>query len=139
MKYCRIDLSKTNYKLDETGYLYEPLLRDPEFLQNIYKQYCEYKGFDSVMPIFNSEFTDPKNDVIVYCDEWICAFSLLRRYDSENVEAIQFAWNYEDPSLKLGIKSLEWECAYYKSLGYKYLYLGHVEEYKKGFDGYEQI
>ena len=91
------------------------------------------------MPIFNSEFLDPKNDVIVYTDEYICAFSLMRRYDSENVEAIQFAWDYEDPSLEMGIRSLKFECAYYKSLGYKYLYLGEVSEYKKKFDGYEEI
>lgn len=139
MKYCRINLSKTNYKMEPFGNLYPYNLRNPEFLQGIYKKYCEYKQFESVMPIFNSEFSDPNNDVFVYTDEWICAFSLVRRYDSDNVEAIQFAWDYEDPSLQLGIKSLEYECAYYKSKGYKYLYLGTVSEYKKKFDGYEEI
>lgn len=137
MRYCRIDLSKTNYELSRNAFHDWEI--DAEFLQSIYKKYCDYKGFKSVMPIFNSEFFDPKNDVIVYTDEWISAFSLIRRYDSENVEAIQFAWDYDDPSVELGLESLRHECAYYKSLGYKYLYLGQVEEYKKRFDGYEEI
>ena len=41
--------------------------------------------------------------------------------------------------LELGRRSLEHECAYYKQLGYEYLYLGQVAEYKTHFDGYEQL
>lgn len=107
-------------------------------LQAIYKKYCEYKKFSSVMPIFNSEFTEIKNYVIGYYDgQDIVAFSLLRRYDNDNVEAIQFAWDYHRPNLRLGIKSLEHECAFFKSLGYRYLYLGQSAEYKNEIDGYE--
>lgn len=107
-------------------------------LQQIYKTYCDYKKFSSVMPIFDSEFTDMKNYVIGYYDEnSLVAFSLLRRYDNENIEAIQFAWNYKKPILRLGIKSLQHECSFYKNLGYKYLYLGQAEEYKNEIDGYE--
>jgi len=66
--YARINLSKTNYtKL--TNY---SLLTIQEFsidtLQHLYKQYCDYKKFKSVIPIFNSEFIDIKNDVIGYYD-----------------------------------------------------------------------
>lgn len=107
-------------------------------LQYIYKKYCDYKKFDSVMPIFDSEFTDSKNNVIAYYEEDdIIAFSLIRCYDSENVEAIQFAWNYDNPKLRLGIESLKHECAFYKNLGYKYFYLGQTNEYKNEIDGYE--
>lgn len=90
------------------------------------------------MPIFDTEFINASNDVIGYYDgDLLVGFSLLRRYDSENVEAIQFAWNYKNPKLRLGIKSLESECAYYKERGFKYLYLGGADEYKSKVDGFE--
>lgn len=138
MTYARIDLLQTNYKK----------LRNFQFikhvnnleLQKIYKEYCDYKNFKSVMPIFDSEFFDPKNDVIGYYDgEMLVAFSLLRRYDDENVEAVQFAWDYKTPKLRLGIDSLKSECAVYKELGFKYLYLGGADEYKKKIDGFELL
>ena len=53
------------------------------------------------------------------------------------MESLQFAWNYKQPDLQLGKLSLEHECAYYKNLGYKYLYMGESADYKAQFDGYE--
>lgn len=142
MKYCRIDLSKTNYKT--MSMLDADIIINPEplipKLNDIYKKYCQYKKFDSVMPIFDSEFTDSKNNVIAYyVEDDIVAFSLLRCYDDENVEAIQFAWDYNNPKMRLGIESLKHECAYYKKLGYKYFYLGQTDEYKNQIDGYEVL
>ena len=112
-----------------------------EQLQKIYKTYTEYKKFDSVMPIFNSEFLDINNIVIAYNNQNdnTIAFSLLRCYDEENVEAIQFAWDYKNPELRLGIESLKHECAYLKNRGYKYLYLGQTDDYKTEIDGYEVL
>lgn len=90
------------------------------------------------MPIFRSEYTDVNNDIIGYYDQNnLVAFSLLRKFDTENVEAIQFAWTYNNPKLQLGIKSLHQECAIYKALGYKFLYLGEANEYKRKIDGFE--
>ena len=40
---------------------------------------------------------------------------------------------------KAGRRSLELVFSYYKRLGYEYLYLGQVAEYKTRFDGYEQL
>ncbi len=79
--YGRIDLSKTFYKkLDSYKFLNPAPIEE---LQQLYKQYCDYKKFKSVMPIFNSEFTDVKNDVIGYYEnDKLVAFSLLRRYDA---------------------------------------------------------
>jgi len=134
--YTRIDLNETNYKLLEN---YQ-IITDPDVkqLEHIYNQYCIYKKFKSVMPIFPEEYTDSKNDVIGYFDDDILvAFSLVRRHNSKNVEAIQFAWDYDNPSLRLGIESLKNECAFYKSLGFKYYYLGESMEYKKKIDGFE--
>lgn len=136
MTYARIDLLQTNYK-KLSNFQFIKHVNNLE-LQKIYKEYCDYKNFKSVMPIFDSEFFDPKNDVIGYYDgEMLVAFSLLRRYDDENVEAVQFAWDYKTPKLRLGIDSLKSECAVYKELGFKYLYLGGADEYKKKIDGFE--
>lgn len=134
--YTRINLPETNYKLLEN---YQ-IITDPDVkqLEHIYNQYCIYKKFKSVMPIFPEEYVDPKNDVIEYYDDHkLVAFSLTRKYNNKNVESIQFAWDYKNPSLKLGIKSLKNECALYKKLGYKYYYLGESMEYKKQIDGFE--
>jgi hypothetical protein len=43
----------------------------------------------------------------------------------------------ENPELKLGISSLKSECAYYKSQGFCYYYLGGADEYKRQIDGFE--
>jgi len=136
MIFTRINLEKTNYKLLENYQIItEP---DSQQLEKIYNQYCIYKEFKSVMPIFSEEYVDPKNDVIGYYDDnKLVAFSLTRKYNSAIVEAIQFAWDYKNPLLKLGIESLKSECALYKKMGYKYYYLGETMEYKKQIDGFE--
>lgn len=108
-------------------------------LQDIYKEYCNYKQFESVMPLFDTQFTDIKNDVYGYIDAnaQLVAFSIVRRHSDTDAESLQFAWNYKQPELRLGIRSLEHECAMYKSQGFKYLYLGQEAEYKSRFNGYE--
>jgi len=135
MIYSRINLVETNYSLLENFQIIDN--PDPVQLESIYNQYCIYKKFKSVMPIFPEEYTDLKNDVIGYYDNRLVAFSLTRKYNSENVEAIQFAWDYKNPSLKLGIESLKNECALYKKLGFRYYYLGESMKYKKQIDGFE--
>jgi hypothetical protein len=136
MKYARIDLSKTSYtQLPNSKLIVDP---DPVELEHIYNTYCVYKKFKSVMPIFEEEYTDPKNDVIGYYDNnKLVAFSLIRKYDAENAEAVQFAWDYNNPELQLGYSSLKSECAYYKAQGFRYYYLGGADEYKRQFDGFE--
>lgn len=136
MKYARIDLSKTSYtQLPNSHLISNP---DPKELENIYNTYCVYKKFKSVMPIFEEEYIDPKNDVIgYYHNNSLVAFSLVRKYDTENAEAVQFAWDYANPELKLGYTSLKSECAYYQAQGFRYYYLGGADEYKRQFDGFE--
>jgi len=136
MIYARIRLADTNYSLlDNFKLLVDP---DPIELEHIYNTYCVHKGFRSVMPIFSEEYTDPKNNVLGYYDNnKLVAFSLMRVYNSRNVEAVQFAWDYVNPKLHLGIKSLRNECAFYKSLNFEYLYLGEASEYKRQMEGFE--
>ena len=134
--YARINLNKTDYSLlDNFEIIQTP---DPKQLERIYNQYCAYKEFPSVMPIFPEEYSDPSNDVIGYYENGqLVAFSLLHRYNSEHVEAVQFAWDYANPKLHLGIRSLRNECALYKQMGFRYLYLGEADEYKRRIQGFE--
>lgn len=135
-QFARVDLSKTDYKPSvEWQYLTKP---DISALNKIYRDYCIYKHFASVMPIFDSRYTDPMTDVIGYYDAGtLVAFSLIRRYDDHNALCDQFAWNYRKPRLRLGIESLKTECAIYKQRGFKYLYLEQAHLYKSEIAGFE--
>ncbi len=135
-QFARIDLSKTNYKTTVNWkYLHDP---DISTLNGIYRDYCKYKHFASVMPIFDSRYTDPMTDVIGYYDDnKLAAFSLIKRYDDHNALCDQFAWNYNNPKLRLGIETLKTECAIYKERGFKYLYLEQAHLYKSEMDGFE--
>ena len=134
--YCRIDLAKTNYsQLDSARIIIDVNTAE---LREIFKKYCDYKKFTSVEPMWDGEFTWPHNDVVGYYDSTkLVAWSVVTKYNSDDVYSVQFAWDYADPNLRLGIKSIEHECAYYKGLGYKYYYLGEAHKYKENFQGFE--
>lgn len=137
MKFARVNLAQTNYREIDLMWAY---LARPDWseLRQIYREYCTYKKFDSVMPLFDLQFNDSNTDVIGYISQKeIVAFSIVKLWDKENAECVQFAWNYANPHLRLGIRSLEHECAIYKQRGFKYLYLGLDHEYKQQLQGYE--
>ena len=135
-QFARIDLSKTNYSIDiEWMYITKP---DISALNAIYRDYCTYKKFASVMPIFDARYLDPATDVIGYYDQArLVAFSLIRRYDEHNALCDQFAWTYHNPRLRMGIETMKAECAIYKQRGFKYLYLEQAHLYKSEIDGFE--
>jgi hypothetical protein len=109
-------------------------------LKDIYRTYCIYKHFASVMPLFDNQFTDADTDVIGYKDQGeLVAFSLIKRYDQHNALCAQFAWNYRNPKLRLGIRSLQTECAIYRERGFRYLYLDQAHLYKQGITGFELL
>lgn len=142
MKFCRINLSETNYQLLDNAQLFDQLcqrINNYNRIHEIYQSYCKYKQFESVMPLFPSVINDCNNDVIGYYDHdnLLTAWSIVKRYDQYNAESLQFAWDYKNPKLCLGIKSIEHECAFYKQKGYHYLYLGYTAEYKSKIQGYE--
>ena len=137
-QFARIDLSQTNY----TPTVKWEYLRDPDIprLNLIYRDYCKYKHFASVMPIFDSRYTDSMTDVIgYYNNNKLVAFSLIKRYDNENALCDQFAWNYHNPRLRLGIETLQTECAIYRERGFQYLYLEQAHLYKQSIDGFELL
>ena len=138
-QFAKIDLSKTNYTPSvEWQYITS---REPAVLSrldDIYRTYCIYKHFASVMPIFDSRYLDPMTDIIGYYDhDKLVAFSLIKRYDNQNALCDQFAWNYNNPKLRLGIETMKTECAIYRQRGFRYLYLEQAHLYKKEIDGFE--
>jgi hypothetical protein len=135
-QFARIDLTQTTYQATvDWEYLREPNIAQ---LKDIYRTYCIYKHFASVMPLFDSQFTDPATDVVGYRENGeLVAFSLMRRYDDQNVLASQFAWTYHNPRSRLGIESLKTECAIYRDRGFAYLYLDQAHLYKQGLEGFE--
>lgn len=137
-QFARIDLAQTNYTAScEWKYLRDP---DITVLNDIYRTYCIYKHFASVMPIFDSQYRDPDTDIIGYYDQGdLAAFSMIKRYDGHNALCAQFAWNYRRPKLRLGIESLKTECAIYKEREFKYLYLDQAHLYKQAIDGFELL
>jgi hypothetical protein len=137
-QFARIDLSKTQYQPTvDWYYIVDP---DIDQLNNIYRTYCIYKHFASVMPIFDSQYRDLNTDIIGYRDgDQLVAFSLMKRYDDRNVLASQFAWTYRNPRARLGIESLKTECAIYRERGFQYLYLDQAHLYKQGLEGFETL
>lgn len=138
--FSRIVLEKTHYqKLNNFKFLdkSQPTI---DICNNIYKKYIFYKKFESVMPIFDLQYLDTNTDILGYYDKnTVVAFSLIKKYDRQNAECVQFAWDYCNPKLRYGIKSLENECALYKELGFKFLYLGLADKYKSKIEGYEMV
>ena len=137
-QFARIRLEQTQYQpTTDWYYITQP---DITQLNDIYRTYCIYKHFASVMPIFDSQYLDPATDIIGYRDAGeLVAFSLMKRYDDHHVLASQFAWTYRNPRTRLGIESLRTECAIYRQRGFKYLYLDQVHLYKQSFDGFEML
>ena len=135
--YGYIDLTETNYKplLD---FEILPKDTDPAPLLEIYRQYCMYKKVASVWPIYAEEFAVPQNDVIAYRDaDQIVAWSLIYRVAKEHVWSMQFAWNYVNPKLRLGYKSIRTEIAIYRELGYKTMTIDEDMMYKSELQGYK--
>ena len=138
MKYARVKLNQTNYvTMDNWNYITDININQ---LNELYKKYCVYKDFESVLPIFDSQYLDTSVDIIGYYDsDTLIAFSMVRRYNEKNAELLQFAWDYVKPELTLGLESLKNECAIYKARGFDYLYLGGADKYKRFLDGFEII
>jgi hypothetical protein len=137
-EFARIDLAKTDYKITvEWGYLI-PTDEQIQQLDTIYRIYCQYRKFNSVMPIFKSRYTDSMTDVIGYFDKKdMVAFSLIRRFDDQNALCDQFAWTYHKPRQRLGIETMKTECAIYKARGFRYIYLEQAHSYKSEIQGFE--
>lgn len=136
--FARIDLDKTRYDATVEYRYMLPTADTIQHCQAIYRTYCIYKHFASVMPLFASRFHDPDTDILGYYDGIdLVAFSLIRRFDQLNALCDQFAWNYHRPRMRLGIETLKTECAIYRARGFRYLYLEQAHLYKSEIAGFE--
>lgn len=130
-----INLDQTHYVGDlEWQYLDPPPVND---LQRIYREYCAHKRFQSVMPMIAGRFTAAGTEIIGYKHKGqLVAWSMYRIWDEHNVLSDHFAWNYRDSHLRLGIRSLENECAIYRDRGFRCMYFESVEPYMLDIEGF---
>jgi len=135
-QFGRIDLSKTTYESDLDWWLLNPV--PVEEVQRVYRDYCAHKHFQSVMPMIEGRLTAPNTDIIGYHDQGrLVAWSMYRIWDKENVLSDHFAWDYRNAKLRLGIRSIENECAIYRDRGYRWMYFEAVEPYMLDLQGFE--
>jgi len=135
-QFGRIDLTQTQYVSDlKWQYLDPPPVDD---LRRVYRDYCLHKHFQSVMPMIAGRFTAADTEIIGYhCDNRLVAWSMYRIWDQHNVLSDHFAWDYRDPRLRLGMRSIENECAIYRDRGFRWMYFESVEPYMLDLDAFE--
>lgn len=131
-----IDLGKTDYVSGiDWLYLDPPPVID---LQRVYREYCLHKHFRSVIPMVAGRFMAPDTEIIGYHDQGrLVAWSMYRIWDDQNLLSDHFAWDYRNPRLRLGIRSIENECAIYRDRGYRWMYFESVEPYMLDLQGFE--
>jgi len=90
------------------------------------------------MPMIPGRLTDASTEIIGYRDNGqLVAWSMYRIWDNKNILSDHFAWNYRNPRLRLGVRSLMTECAIYRDQGYEYMYFESVEPYMLDIEGFE--
>jgi hypothetical protein len=137
-QFGRIDLRVTQYVSDLDWQLLYPVPVND--CQRIYRDYCLHKHFRSVMPMVAGRLTAPNTEIIGYRDsERLVAWSMYRIWDAENILSDHFAWDYRNPRLRLGIRSIENECAIYRDRGYRWMYFESVEPYMLDLQGFDML
>lgn len=135
-QFGRINLKDTRYVSDLEWSMLDPVPVND--LQRVYRDYCLHKHFQSVMPLIPGRLTAPNTEIIGYHDrDRLVAWSMYRVWDAENVLSDHFAWDYRNPRLRLGIRSIENECAIYRDRGYRWMYFEAVEPYMLDLQGFE--
>jgi hypothetical protein len=138
MKFGRIDLTKTTYSVTLDAHLLNPVPIDE--IQQVYKTYCSYKNFKSIMPLVPGRFTVPGTEVYGYYDQSkLIAWSMYRIWDCKSIVIDHHAWDYSNPKLRIGLRSLENECALYRNRGYEFMYFESVEPYMLSMQGFELL
>ena len=135
-QFGRINLTQTRYASNlDWQYLDPPPVKE---MQKVYRDYCLHKHFQSVMPMIDGRFTVPGTEIIGYRQNTnLVAWSMYRIWDEHNVLSDHFAWDYRDPRLRLGVRSIENECAIYRDRGYRWMYFESVEPYMLDLEGFE--
>lgn len=131
-------LSATDYKFNNDFVIFQHSYPQEE-LDKVYNAYCLHKHYKKYFEV--GEFLNTDIVLGYYANSQLTAWTKLRPYDNINIESVMFAWDYQDPSSHLGIKSLRSEIAWAKQQGYEYFYMGPGYEknsiYKSDIDGFE--
>lgn len=136
MNFARIDLSKTTYSVTLEARLLDPV--PVTEINRVYREYCLYKNFKSVMPMIPGRFLIPGTEVFGYYDQdQLIAWSMYRVWDNKNIVVDHHAWDYANPKLRIGLRSLENECALYRNRGYQFMYFESIEPYMLDLQGFE--
>jgi hypothetical protein len=136
MKFGRIDLTKTTYSVTLEAHLLDPIPIDE--INRVYKQYCLYKKFKSVLPMILGRFLIPNTEVFGYYEqEKLIAWSMYRIWDDKNIVIDHHAWTYSNPKSRIGLRSLQTECAMYRNRGYQFMYFESIEPYMLNLQGFE--
>jgi hypothetical protein len=135
-QFGRIDLTATTYVTDLSWQYLDPV--PVSEVQRVYREYCLHKHFQSVMPMLAGRLTASDTEIIGYRDQSrLVAWSMYRIWDRDNVLSDHFAWDYRDPRLRLGIRSVQNECAIYRERGFRWMYFESVEPYMLDLQGFE--
>jgi hypothetical protein len=134
----RCDLSAITYDIMPDAEILDPVPRTE--LDHIYSAYCLHRGFRKYFEVND----DLANDVYMGYRDWrgdLVAWSKLRPYSPWSIETVLFAWDYREPDLKLGLRTLEHELAWARRHGYRWVYMGpgyeRVNRYKSRVAGFE--
>ena len=107
-------------------------------IHKVFDQFVKARDFTSLYDIESD--LDRVKWLLVHKDDQLVAFTKFISYDG-GLESQFTAWDYAEPKLSIGIKIVDHEVAYAKSLGLKYLYIGpgYGDEciYKSKFQGFE--
>lgn len=107
---------------------------------SIYQKYVSYKKFGSVDFSFYDIVNYSNGHVYYTYNNKIVGFCFFKII-GQNLFAVEFAWDYDNPKLGLGKYNVHSLCNYAKMRRYKYLYLSSGYEscsiYKSSFKGFE--
>jgi len=137
----RLDLSKHN-KLPKPVKQHTFTIADniypTEEIQRVFDDFVTARNFTPQYNISSDIYR--VKWLLVHKDERLVAFTKFLLYDG-GIESQFTAWDYAEPKLSLGIKIVDYEVQYAKSLGLDYLYIGPGYGttclYKCRFDGFE--
>ena len=132
----RVQLSDTNYVLLDTALILSDF--DYDQLNLINEQYLTHRNY-----VFHpADIHITNSDTIwgYYHADKLVAWSRIHNYNGAR-ETAYFAWDTQNPDLRLGWASLKSEVAWAKSLGDEFLYLGPGYEacskYKSQLKGFQ--
>jgi len=135
-QFGRINLEHTQYE-SALDWQYLDPVPVPDVLR-VYRDYCRHKHFQSVIPMIPGRLTASDTEIIGYHDkDRLVAWSMYRIWDTENILSDHFAWDYRDPGLRLGIRTIQNECAIYRDRGFRWMFFESVEPYMLDMQGFE--